>query len=202
MDRDHEGHRSDQIAGEYCATNGQGNVSDGVAAATIDTSAWDTVAKKANPLSCAGLWLFMTYLFNWSHCIANAVRVILAMMHTDHLYGANPVVAELVQRLLAEDCRYDAVERRSTIREHLVRPITIRLRESDREFPGFSRNICSNGICIITSERIEARSFATIRIHRLEGDDVSLLAECRWSKPFGNNFFMTGWHFLGVGRTA
>ncbi|HMP77814.1 MAG TPA: PilZ domain-containing protein [Pirellulaceae bacterium] len=124
------------------------------------------------------------------------------MMHTDYLFGANPVVAELVQRLLAEDCRFDAMERRSAIREHLVRPVTIRLRDSNAEFPGFSRNISSNGICIITQDKVEERSFASIRIHRLEGEDVTILAECRWTKPFGASFYMSGWQFLGVGRNS
>jgi hypothetical protein len=104
--------------------------------------------------------------------------------------------ATLVHQMMLEDVRYDQNERRSSIRETLVRPTLIRSKGESGMLLGISRNISSQGICIIVMKRIEEMTNADIFVHRLGAEPAVFSAECRWTKPFGEGWYLTGWHFL------
>lgn len=107
-------------------------------------------------------------------------------------------VREAVERLLIEDARFDEQERRSLHREHLVRPVTITLLESNETVGGVSRNISGAGICVLTRKTITERATARISIHSLGDQSSAFLAECRWSRPFGSGWYLSGWHFINL----
>ncbi len=112
--------------------------------------------------------------------------------------SVNTEIQAVVQQLLVEDARFDEQERRSLHRETLVRPVTIALRESDEVLGGICRNISVMGLCALTRKQIAEKEVAKICIHSLESDTKTFLVECRWSRRFGDGWFMSGWHFINL----
>lgn len=119
----------------------------------------------------------------------------LVMMRSATNLGASKY-ATLVHQMLLEDVRYDQNERRSSIRETLVRPTLIRSKGESGMLLGISRNISSQGVCIIVMKKIQEMTNADIFVHRLGAEPAVFVAECRWTKPFGEGWYLTGWHFL------
>ena len=114
---------------------------------------------------------------------------------------ANPEIKRAVDNLLLEDSNFDRTENRSAHRQHLVRPVDVLLRESGESVSAFSRNVSATGIGIITHQPIDDGTVAVLTIARLALDhDTTILAECRWCKPYGENWFITGWQFIGLKR--
>ena len=114
---------------------------------------------------------------------------------------ANPEIKRAVDNLLLEDSNFDRTENRSAHRQHLVRPVDVLLRESGESVSAFSRNVSATGIGIITHQPIDDGTVAVLTIARLAlGHDTTILAECRWCKPYGKNWYITGWQFINLKR--
>ena len=105
---------------------------------------------------------------------------------------------QMVQSLLREDLDYNRTENRSAHREHLVRSVSIRSRDSEESVTGFSRNVSNSGIGIITGSPVHERTTATLTIECLDGREIKVLAECRWCKPYGKKWHISGWQFLSL----
>jgi len=122
------------------------------------------------------------------------------MMINQRMMSSNPQVERLIQELLSEDARYDR-ELRSAHRENLVFPVSICPSEEGQTINGFSRNVSVSGICVLCDTEIATGERVTLEIYRLHRPEPSrVLAECRWCKPFGDEFFASGWLFLGLAR--
>ena len=146
------------------------------------------------------------------------------MMINQMMMSSNPEVEQLIRELLTEDARYDR-ELRSAHRENLVFPVSIFLPKvvrqsyeiqlSDeaqpideaqqfdevRRLSGFSRNVSVTGICVLCDTEIVSGERATLEIYRLHRPEPSrIFAECRWCKPFGDEFYASGWQFSGLAR--
>ena len=105
---------------------------------------------------------------------------------------------KVVEGLLREDSLYDREENRSAHREHLVRGVLVEIRDPAKELYAFSRNVSVSGIGLITEESIPERRTAMLTIERLDGTSVKVLAESRWCKSYGKNWFISGWQFLNL----
>lgn len=114
--------------------------------------------------------------------------------------NAKPDIKRVVDDLLLENTNYDRNENRSAHREYLVRAVTVELRDSDQKFNAFSRNISPLGMGIITDQPVPERAVALLKISRIHGPDVMLLADCRWCKSYGQNWHLSGWQFLSLRR--
>jgi hypothetical protein len=114
--------------------------------------------------------------------------------------AAKPDIQKAVDRLLSEDVSFDRYDNRSAHRKHLVRAVEIELRESGEIIHAFSRNISGNGIGVITHEQLQTDTIAVLRIAALTGEDTHVLAECRWCKPCGEKWFISGWQFISLKR--
>ena len=113
--------------------------------------------------------------------------------------AATPEVEDLVLTLLREDAEYDNNENRSAHREHLVLSVKVHIRRPEEvELPAFSRNVSASGIGLITHDPIADRAIAAIEIERLQGGTSTVLSECRWCRPYGSNWFISGWHFITI----
>jgi hypothetical protein len=112
----------------------------------------------------------------------------------------NPELQRAIEGLLSEDSNFDRTEHRSAHRDHLVRSVDVKLRDCGTAIAAFSRNVSANGIGLITHESISDRTFAVLTISKLTGNDVSILAECRWCKPYGRNWHLSGWQFINLKR--
>ncbi len=112
--------------------------------------------------------------------------------------------AQIIHLLLREDNQYFLSERRSLHRETLVRPVELAHHLQNAEVQviyGITRNISPAGVCILTLKPIQQEQLMTIKIYRLNGSPVTFLADCRWSKPFTEIGFMSGWEFRQLMRS-
>ena len=113
---------------------------------------------------------------------------------------SNPQIAQVVNALLTEDSNFDRHENRSAHREHLVRPIKVEIREPEQIINAFSRNISTSGIGIISDTDVAIGTVAVLEIGRLKCPSQKILAECRWSRSYGDNWFISGWQFISLRR--
>ncbi len=107
-------------------------------------------------------------------------------------------VDEMVELLLREELAYDRTENRSSHREHLVRAVRIQPDSAASPIWSFSRNISQTGIGLITQELVVDGITATLAIETLEGTMRRVLAQCKWSSPYGKNWYFSGWQFLSI----
>lgn len=113
---------------------------------------------------------------------------------------SNPELQRIVHELLREDLNFDRTDNRSTHRDTIVRPVVIDFRDCDETIAAVSRNISANGIGLITDKPIDNQTVAILRISKLTGKDETILSECRWSKAYGANWFLSGWQFINLKR--
>lgn len=108
-------------------------------------------------------------------------------------------VERLINQIILEDSIFER-EMRSTHREKLVLPINLKFMNGLPSIAAFSRNLSTAGACLITRQSIELQMLAMLQIYRLNGHDSRVVGECRWCKPFGHDYWMSGWQFLRVPR--
>ena len=113
---------------------------------------------------------------------------------------SNPDIERAVNDLLAADAKFDRNENRSAHREHLVRHLRLEIREPEQSMEAFSRNISAAGIGIITDQEIAVGAIGEMEIERLKGPAVKIVAECRWCRSYGENWFISGWQFQSLKR--
>lgn len=130
-----------------------------------------------------------------------------------------PDIKRAIDEILKEDARYDQQENRSAHRENLVRHVQIELRQNEqsslsaaeedsqdddapKSHSSFSRNISTTGIGLISKLEIEEKSVAVLLIDRLGTDSapLAILSECRWCRPYGDNWYLSGWQFINLKR--
>lgn len=111
----------------------------------------------------------------------------------------SPELENLIKEVVKEDCRYVRSEMRSVHRENLVVPVTIVFKDGGQQ-PAFSRNISPAGICLISDEPVTANQTLELEIYRINGKSNRIIAEVRWCKPFGQEYFMSGWKFMHLKR--
>ena len=89
-------------------------------------------------------------------------------------------------------------DRRSVRRKPFVRPILLTAgRNRDEVHEVFSRDICVNGIGIISRIEWSEGTRARMSIHSINNKQtVTVDAEARWSAPYGKGWFISGWNFI------
>ena len=125
-------------------------------------------------------------------------------MFTQSELSAPPEIKRVVDDILLENSRYKR-ELRSFQREDLVCPVIVSFAESlNMEAQhGVSRNISAAGISIISSVEFAERLQGIMDIYRLKKTpSAKIIAECRWCKPFGEMYWMSGWRFLRLQRNC
>ena len=121
-------------------------------------------------------------------------------MQRTSMVRANPEIERVVNDLLAADASFDRQETRSVHRDQLVRHLRLEIRETEQTLEGVSRNISAVGIGIITDQAIASGAIAVMEIERLKGAPAKIIAECRWCKNYGENWFISGWQFRSIKR--
>ena len=106
-----------------------------------------------------------------------------------------PELERFVKEIVKEDAKYVLTEMRSRHRENLVVPVTMIFKDGKRQH-GFTRNISPVGVCLIGKEPLAENQIVELEIYRLNGEPTTISAEVRWCKPFGENYFMSGWKFM------
>ncbi|MCC9603571.1 PilZ domain-containing protein [Stieleria sp. JC731] len=111
----------------------------------------------------------------------------------------NQDVENAVRDMLDEDAIYDN-ENRNAYREHLVRPVTLAVRGERESLSAFSRNVSASGIGLVTDTVVHEGATAVLTVESLKNGPLKLLAQCRWCRPFGKNWMISGWQFINVHR--
>ncbi|MBX3419906.1 MAG: hypothetical protein KF851_20090 [Pirellulaceae bacterium] len=110
------------------------------------------------------------------------------------------LVERAVARLEAESIRFLNSECRSIIRKPFVRPCSLIVRGTVEAVKATSQYIADSGINLIGQTNFSEGLVALLKIHSLEGSPVFFLAECRWCRPYGEEWFCSGWHFISIQR--
>jgi len=111
--------------------------------------------------------------------------------------NVKPEIKRLVDQILKENSRYER-ELRSLHRDFLVCPVDVSfLDENLEQQQCFSRNISAAGISLISSFEFTKEVVAYLNLHRpCKSREQKIVAECRWCKPFGEDYWMSGWQFM------
>lgn len=111
-----------------------------------------------------------------------------------------PDIQRAIDAILKEDANFDRTENRSAHRENLVRAVSIESRGLEEVKDGFSRNVSATGVGLITNHEIAEKLVGTLKIERLSGQPTAILSECRWCRPYGENWYLSGWQFINLKR--
>ncbi|GAB5443869.1 MAG: hypothetical protein Fues2KO_42180 [Fuerstiella sp.] len=110
-------------------------------------------------------------------------------------------VGEVMQlqldQLMTEIKRAKFKERRTEQREPCTRPVSIYYGD-DQLLTAFTKNVSRQGVAIISSREWHPGEIATVRIHSLERFPLCFRCEVRWSEPYGDGWFVTGWKFMSA----
>lgn len=117
------------------------------------------------------------------------------MMKNQSQQASCPEIERLIKEIVKDDARYVLTEMRSMHRENLVLPVTL-LFADGTQLHSFSRNISPVCACLITKEAIAENQTVELAIYRLNGKPDRVSADVRWCKPFGKEYYMSGWKFL------
>ena len=103
-----------------------------------------------------------------------------------------------IEKLLKENDTALLRERRAADRKPFARPVTITTGRNQKVVhEAFSKDISTNGIALISRENWSDGSRVALTIHTLTDRELArVTAEARWTKPFGNGWYLTGWRFL------
>ncbi len=109
-------------------------------------------------------------------------------------FVASPEIQQLVTILTTKE---EILEnKRAAVRESVVYPVTVQFQYELSRHRAFSRDISTGGICLIGEREVEVEQIATLAIYRIDDIVSKIRARCVWSKPFGDQHYMTGWKFL------
>lgn len=109
-------------------------------------------------------------------------------------YNASPQIQDLVTMLKQRGTFEN--DQRSDFRETVVCPVTIQLQYELNKSRGFTKDISSGGICLITETQIKVEQIATLAVFRVDDIPTKVRARCVWQAPFGDGYYQTGWKFL------
>ena len=109
-------------------------------------------------------------------------------------FVASPEIQQLVTILTDKEEIHE--NKRSTVRESLVCPVTVQFQYELSRHRAFSKDISSGGICLIGERDVEVEQIATLAIYRIDDLVSKVRARCVWSKSFGDQHYLTGWRFL------
>jgi len=85
---------------------------------------------------------------------------------------------------------------RASVRELVVCPVTVQFQYELSRHRAFTKDISTGGVCLIGERDVEVEQIATLAICRIDNLVTKVRARCVWSKPFGDQHYLTGWRFL------
>lgn len=100
-----------------------------------------------------------------------------------------------VEQLLKENQVQLLRERRLADRVPFVRPVVIHPSRGSARLHGFTRDISSVGVGVISPVPWEPPSIVLLDIHSCNGRDVKLKAESRWCDDYGEGWYLVGFVF-------
>ena len=121
------------------------------------------------------------------------------MLRSQQTGSADPVIERLINDMIRDDTKFVKSEMRTVHRETLVVPVTLHFKDGTVQHT-FSRNISPMGVCLIGKEQIQVNQVVDLEVYRISGESTRIVADARWCKPFGKEYFASGWKFLQLRR--
>lgn len=94
---------------------------------------------------------------------------------------------------------YDA---RSTEREKFSVPVIVQQKGMQPQVHGFTMNMSGGGASLIVGQKIREKTWCMLGFIRGDSPSCSVVAECIWSREYGNSNWMVGWKFPRLDRIA
>lgn len=120
---------------------------------------------------------------------------------TTLIHFAGPDLVDLLEQIRMDQQGFET-ECRNAHREPVVMPVEIESSVDDTGVEAFTRNVSSEGLCIIAPQPFSPTSQAKIRLAS-ESVPHSVVSTCRWNKKFGLSYWISGWSLdakLPMGR--
>lgn len=110
----------------------------------------------------------------------------------------NGSLAEAVQDLCDAVRDFGGNDLRDSPREPMVSAVTINFSTLDGDCHAFSRDISETGIGLVTENPVTPARRATLSIDKLDGTTIQILSTCRWCRPYGPKWHVSGWEFRSL----
>jgi c-di-GMP-binding flagellar brake protein YcgR len=115
-------------------------------------------------------------------------------MNGEQTYQSS-IIETLIKQIKEEESRFD-FDMRSAKREKIFLPVDIRSLESNSEVRGFSRDISTGGVCLVSEVAIPIGSCRLLRFLRHNSTTCEITANCKWAKSLGHGYTLSGWEFV------
>ena len=100
-----------------------------------------------------------------------------------------------IEQLFKENQAQLLRERRHAERVPFARPVVIHPCRGQEQFHGFTRDISTMGVGVISPVPWEPPTIVALDIHSLHGRDVKFKAESRWCEEYGDGWYLVGFVF-------
>ncbi len=105
-----------------------------------------------------------------------------------------------LQKVEDEEVRL-GIDHRRIDRRRLALPVVVYQKNVRRKVHGFSRNISSGGVCLITNGPLKKSEYCLLEfIQSAKNERSEVTAECLWSTQIGPTYWISGWQFPRLDR--
>jgi hypothetical protein len=117
-----------------------------------------------------------------------------------HLTSTPDRVDEAVRRILSE--AHDGIERRDAKRSPFFRPARIGLNRQQPCLSAIVRDLSPTGIGLLHAMPLGRDEISVAIRSKKSGEVTTLQARLDWCESFGEGWYISGGHFLGVVQSA
>ena len=103
-----------------------------------------------------------------------------------------------VEKIESEEVYFDPENRQSSRRKVAI-PVEIKGKGTTTH--SFSLNMTGVGICLVTDSEITHETYRLLKLTRRDCDSCEVVAQCQWSRPFGDSHWVSGWQYPRLDRT-
>ena len=101
----------------------------------------------------------------------------------------------VIDQLIKENQALLLRERRLADRTALVRPVQIQAIRGKECYQGFTRDISTLGLGVISPVPWEPPAIVSLQVHSLRGRPLTVTAESRWCEEYGDGWYLVGFVF-------
>lgn len=94
---------------------------------------------------------------------------------------------------------YDA---RTTEREKFAVPVIVHQKGKQPQIHAFTTNLSGSGANLVVGQKIRENTWCMLGFVPTDGQNCSVIAECIWSREYGNSYWTVGWKFPRLDRIA
>ena len=79
--------------------------------------------------------------------------------------------------------------------------IPVEIRGGGPATHAFSLNMSGKGVCLASEKDMSLETFRLLRLARRESECCEVVAQCIWSRAFGDSYWLSGWEYPRLERT-